>query len=122
MKRFAPLAIVLALTACGGRTAMPVASYQYGDEDKPCDTLRAEMAEIETKVAALMPKTQKTGKNVALGVAGAWLIVPWFFMDFTDSERIEVQAYQDRARTLNAIMVRKQCAGAATPPPTHAEK
>lgn len=116
------LMVVAALmTACAGRTPMPVASYQYGDEQKSCEELRAEMAGLDKRVQELLPDSQKTGKNVALGVAGAFFLVPWFFMDFSDSEKVEIRAYQDRAQALNGIMIRKQCAGAVTPAPQAAE-
>ena len=37
------------------------------------------------------------------------LIVPWFFMDFTESERIEAEALRDRYNQLLVIGVDKNC-------------
>lgn len=70
------------------------------------------MSQIDANVAAKLPDTQKTGKNVALGVAGLFLLVPWFFMDFTDSEKIEIEAMRNRYTRLNSIAADKNCGSA----------
>ena len=79
----------LLLLGCAGREAHPVSTYQYGDEKKSCKALEMELTFTEEKIQRLLPETKKTGKNVGLGVAGVFLIVPWYFMDFTKSEQIE---------------------------------
>jgi len=63
----------------------------------------------EEKIQRLIPETEKTGKNVGLGVAGVFLIVPWFFMDFTKSEKIEAEALRDRYNQLLVIAEDKNC-------------
>ena len=55
---------------CGGRAANPVMSSQYGDQNKSCNALRIELGQTEQELRRLMPETDKTGKNTALGVAG----------------------------------------------------
>lgn len=97
------------LTACGGRTAHPVMAVQYGDDQKSCEALEFEMANAQAEIARLLPKTDKTGKNVALGVAGWFLIVPWFFMDFKEAEAIEYQAYRQRYNHLASLAMSKDC-------------
>lgn len=103
------ISALLLTTACAGRTANPVSEYQYGDEKKSCERLRAEISNINSEISALIPNTEKTGKNVALGVAGWFLIVPWFFMDFTESEQIEINALRRRHNNLVAISAEKNC-------------
>lgn len=100
---------LLLATACAGRAPNPVSEYQYGDEKKSCGRLRAEISSTNSEIAALLPKTEKTGSNVALGVAGAFLIVPWFFMDFTEAEQVEVNALRRRHNNLVAISAEKKC-------------
>jgi len=46
---------------------------------------------------------------VGLGVAGVFLLVPWFFMDFTKSEQIEAEALRDRYNQLLVLAVDKNC-------------
>jgi hypothetical protein len=110
--------MALLTTACAGHPANPVATVQIGDEGRSCEALIAEMSQIDANIAAKLPDTQKGGKNAALGVAGLFLIVPWFFMDFTDSEKIEIEAMRNRYTHLNVIAADKHC-GAA--PSQHVE-
>jgi hypothetical protein len=107
-------AATLLLSACAGRTPNPVPQHQPGDEILTCSQIKQELMDNQTKVMNLIPKENKMGKNVALGVAGAFVIVPWFFMDFSDAERVEVQAYQLRDNWLRALSSKKKCA--ALPP------
>ena len=99
----------LMLLGCAGREAHPVSTYQYGDEKKSCKALEMELTFTEEKIQRLIPETEKTGKNVGLGVAGVLLIVPWFFMDFTKSEQIEAEALRDRYNQLLVIAEDKNC-------------
>ena len=101
--------LIFALASCGGRTANPVASYQPGDEKRSCDGLRMEIADNEQDISKLIPFEDATGKNVALGVAGAFLIVPWFFMDFKDAEKIEIKALRRRNQWLREVASNKDC-------------
>ena len=110
MKNTAILFIVISLVfGCAGRAANPVLADQTGDNKKSCQSIETEMRFIETEIKRLMPETDKTGKNVGLGIAGALLIVPLFFMDLTESEKIEVNAYRQRYNRLNMLGTDKDC-------------
>lgn len=100
---------VLFVTACGGRTPYPVMAQQYGDQDKDCKTLEYEIRSIEGEIQRLLPKTDKTAKNVALGVAGWFFLVPLFFMDFKNAEAVEYEAFRQRHGHLTAIAMSKKC-------------
>ena len=97
------------MTACAGKTPNPIPQRQPGDETLSCSALKQELMDNQTKITNLIPKQNKTGKNVGLGIAGAFLIVPWFFMDFSDAERIEIQSYQLRDNWLRTINDKKKC-------------
>lgn len=117
-KQTVAVAIVAVLmTGCAGRAANPVMVQQYGDQSKSCQALEMDMAFVESEVQRLVPKTEKTGSNVALGVAGAFLLVPWFFMDFSQSEQVEVNAYRQRYNHLAMIAMDKGCATERKPIP-----
>ena len=103
------------LVACGGRAPNPVAAYQPGDETRSCTGLQAEIAQNEAEIAKRLPGEDATGKNVALGVTGAFLVVPLFFMDFKDGERIEIDAYRKRNLWLREVAHNNGCSLA---PPT----
>lgn len=110
MKKITALCLLVAfLTGCAGRPANPVMVDQVGDAKKSCASLEAEMKTAESEIARLLPQTDKKGKNIGLGVAGAFLLVPLFFMDLTESEKIEVEAYRQRYNRLKIIAVDKGC-------------
>jgi hypothetical protein len=56
-----------------------------------------------------MPETSKAGMNTFLAVTGVFLIFPWFFMDMTDSEKIEIKAYKERYMELDKLGGVKDC-------------
>lgn len=108
-RQLSVLAIFALLAGCAGRPANPVMVDQVGDTKKSCAAIQAEMRGIEGEIQRLVPQTDKTGKNVGLGIAGAIFIVPLFFMDLTESEKIEVNAYRQRYNRLNVLAVEKKC-------------
>ncbi len=97
------------VSGCAGRAANPVMVAQYGDDRKSCEALQMAMSQTQQEISRLIPDTEKTGSNVALGVAGLFLIVPLFFMDFSESEKIEVNAYRQRYNHLALIATDKKC-------------
>jgi hypothetical protein len=116
------LAVLSFLSACGGRAANPVMAQQYGDQSKSCEALKVEMIGIQQEIQRLVPETDKTGKNVALGVTGAIFIVPLLFMDLSHAEQEEVNAYRQRYNNLATIATDKGCkVNAASAPPAPAK-
>jgi len=109
MKLIAALTAVFFLASCAGRTPNPVLISQYGDEQKSCKALGLEMTDIQGEIQRLLPEKDKTTKNVALGVAGWFLIVPWFFMDFKNAEAQEYEAYRQRYNHLSRIAQIRNC-------------
>ena len=99
----------LILTGCAGRPANPVMVYQHGDEARSCDVLERELELIGEDIIALMPKTDKADKNTQLGVAGVFLLVPFFFMDISKAEQVEINALTKRYNHLLDISVEKYC-------------
>ena len=108
------LSSLILLSACAGRTPNPVPQHQPGDESLTCKALKLELMNKQTKITNLIPQQDKMAKNIALGVAGAFVIVPWFFMDFSDAERVEIQSYQLRDNWLRTLYTKKKCG--ALPP------
>lgn len=100
---------VLLLAACAGRPAKPVLVYQQGDEQRSCDALERELELIEAQILDLLPQTTKANHNTRLGVAGIFLLVPFFFMDLSKAEQIEVNALTKRYNHLVGIAEAKVC-------------
>ena len=101
--------LITFISGCGGRAANPIMVHQYGDEAKSCKALKRELEFIESEVNRLVPETKKAGTNTALGVAGVFLIVPWFFMDFSKAEQIELNALRQRYNHLVILSDEKDC-------------
>jgi hypothetical protein len=105
------------LSACAGRSAHPVMVYQHEDETRSCAELKRELELIEAKVAQLIPETDKADKNTKLGVAGIFLLVPFFFMDLSKAEQIEVNALIKRYNHLIDIGEANGCGFVREPIP-----
>lgn len=99
------------LAGCAGRAAAPVSQYQMGDEKKPCEHLRGEIAEIDANIARKTQTVQnRYGGNAALAVAGMFLFWPaLFFMDLSEADKTELEAMRQRRNALTRICVDKDC-------------
>ncbi len=102
------------MTGCAGREANLVQIRQLGDEQKTCEALRSEIYFIDNEIARLLPKSDKTGSNIALGAAGIFFIIPLFFMDLKQGEKKEIEAYRQRYNHLLMITQQRDC---KLPPP-----
>ena len=103
------LLAALVVMGCAGRPADPVMVYQPGDDARSCDAMERELELIEDDIRDLLPKTDKADKNTRLGVAGIFLLVPFFFMDLSKAEQIEVNALTKRYNHLLLIGEEKDC-------------
>jgi len=121
-KALVPLVMAAVVTTygCAGRTPNPVAAYELGDDRKSCSALKAELSHVDAEITAKLPDVDKTGRNVALGVAGAFFLVPWFFMDLSKADQVEVEALRRRHNNLLILSAEKNCGveAQAIPDPT----
>ncbi len=77
------IAVLFFLVAgCGGRIANPAAEYQYGDDNKNCNHLKAELAQINNDIV-IKKQAQSTASasNVGIFVVGLFIWPVWFAMD-----------------------------------------
>jgi hypothetical protein len=99
---------------CASSTANPVPVAQVGDETKSCDAIANEMQKMITaQIEADSNKDKQIGTNAALGVAGLFLIVPWFFMDLGGANTAEQKAAKARYERLQQMQVDKKCPATA---------
>ena len=101
--------IVFSSISCAGRTANPVPTYQPGDNSLSCSGLRITMSNVQAEIDRIAPNASKTGSNTALGVAGAFFIIPLFFMDFSGADEIELNAYRRRYNHLVVLYNESGC-------------
>jgi hypothetical protein len=103
------LCFVVFFAGCAGRTANPVPIYIPGDENRNCESLKTEVVQLQKDMAAMLPKTDKFGTNALWATAGVFLIVPFFFMDMKDAEKIEFEAMRQRHNRLLDLLQTKNC-------------
>ncbi len=97
------LSVLIFLSGCAGRTANPIAAYLPGDETRSCEGLKAEIAQLQVDMARILPKTDKGLTNALWALGGCVVIVPFFFMDLKDAEKIEFEAMRTRHNRLLLI-------------------
>jgi len=109
-KLIAALLVTSVLTGCANTTANPVQLAQVGDETKSCRAIMNEMQEMKNAaLTAEGDRNKQVGNNVALGVAGAFLLVPWFFMDTGNAATVEQKAAQARYKRLQSMAEERKC-------------
>jgi|AntAceMinimDraft_13_1070369.scaffolds.fasta_scaffold21349_2 hypothetical protein len=115
------LTLSLINAGCVSSTPNPVPLAQVGDETKSCNAITNEMQQmINKRLEAEGDRNAQVGGNVALGVLGVFLIVPWFFMDTGNAATVEERAAQSRFDRLQQMAIDRQCPTVPTyqPPAT----
>ena len=96
--------------SCAGRAAHPVQIAQSGDVKKACKSLRKETKQIKRNIRRMIPAVKKADKKrTLLMLSGGLLIVPWFFLDLTDADKIEANAQRARYNYLVDRGVKRNC-------------
>jgi hypothetical protein len=111
MKEMLSIVLVFSIffAGCAGREGNPIAAYQPNDEKRDCASLEAEMAQLDTQIATLLPKSNKAPWNTLMIVTGIFVIVPFFFMDLKNGEQVELQACRQRRNALALIAAQNGC-------------
>jgi hypothetical protein len=110
IKKIITLFLVISIVGCSTTTPNTVPVAQVGDESKSCDAIANEMQlMVTTKTTAEADQNKQVASNVALGVLGAFLIVPWFFMDLGGAHTAEQKAAQARYERLQQMQIDKKC-------------
>jgi hypothetical protein len=115
------LMLALAATAaCAGRAPQTVAVVQDRDRYADCSAVMAEIRANNDQIGQLGREDGgKVAQNVAAGVAGVFIPVLWFAMDFQDASGKEGRALSQRNQYL-ATLAAQRCghlAAEAAPPP-----
>jgi hypothetical protein len=105
------LLLLLLITSCAGRQAQPVQVVRSSDLQLSCANLDQEQLVLDSEARKLAGETDKTAKNASLAVAGVFLIVPYFFIDLSEAEEIELNALRARYMRLQRLKEMKSCAG-----------
>ncbi len=110
MRMLVIVALGVALVGCAGRSPAPVAVVQPTDRYMDCTAILTEVQANNEKVKQLASdKGLKTTQNVAAGVAGIFIPVLWFGMDFQGTADTEITALQSRQQYLSMMADQKRC-------------
>jgi hypothetical protein len=114
-RKFQPVFVLIVIVlffvqGCAGRAAHPVQVAQSGDNKKTCKSLRKETKKIRQKVKKMIPAVKKADKKrTLLMLSGGLLIVPLFFLDLSDADKIETNAKRARHNYLIDIAKKSNC-------------
>ena len=102
--------VLFFVQGCAGRAAHPVKVAQSGDAKKACKSLRKETKQIRRDIKKMMPAVKKADKKrTLLMLSGGLLIIPWFFLDLSDADKIETNAKRARHNYLVDRGVKRNC-------------
>jgi hypothetical protein len=114
-RKFQPVFVLIIVVlffvqGCAGRAVNPVNVAQSGDVKKACTLLRKEAKQIRQNIKKMIPAVKKADKKrTLLMVSGGLLIVPWFFLDLTDADKIETNAQRARHNYLIDVAKKRNC-------------
>jgi hypothetical protein len=110
------MAFGLAVSACAGRDAQPVATVQPQDAYSDCTMIQAEISANNEKAKQLADEhDQKIAQNVVAGVVGVVVWPVWFGMDMKGAAAQDAAALQARQQYL-AQLAAQRCAPGYRPP------
>ena len=105
--------IVVALffvQSCAGRAAHPVKVSQSGDGEKSCKEIRYEARKYRKNLKKMIPDIKAADKKrTLLMISGGLLIIPWFFLDLTDADKVEANARRARHNYLLDVAKKHSC-------------
>ena len=114
-RKFQPVLVLIVVVlffvqGCAGRAAHPVQVAQSGDLKKACKSLRKETKKIRQNIKRMIPAVKKADKKrTLLMLSGGLLIVPWFFLDLSDADKIEANAKRARHNYLVDVAKKRNC-------------
>jgi hypothetical protein len=115
MKVHLTAALGVLLVGCAGRSPAPVAVVQPQDRFTNCTAIMAEVQANNQRISELgSEQGAKVAQNVAAGVAGLFIPILWFGMDFQGNAGTEQTALQARQQYL-ASLVEERCKRQGTP-------
>jgi uncharacterized protein YcfL len=104
------LLCLLSCAACAGRAPQPVAVVQPQDSFMDCTAIIAEVEANNRRVQELADEQGiKVAQNVAAGVAGIFIPVLWFGMDWQGAAGKEAAALQNRQQYLATLAQQRRC-------------
>lgn len=100
--------LVALLGGCAGRSPAPVPIVQVADQYSTCAGLTAEIAANNQAISALASEHGwKVAQNVVAGVAGLFIPILWFGLDFQGAASTEQTALEGRQQYLASLALQR---------------
>ena len=104
------LVVLFFVQGCAGRAPHPVQVAQSGDVKKTCNELRHETKKYRRDLKKMIPAVKAADKKrTLLMLSGGLLIIPWFFLNLSDADKIEANAQRARHNYLLDIAKKHSC-------------
>jgi hypothetical protein len=102
--------VLFFVQSCAGRAARPVKVSRSGDVKKTCNELQYETRKYRKNLKKMIPNIRAADKKrTLLMISGGLLIIPWFFLDLTDADKVEANAQRARYNHLINIAKKHSC-------------
>ena len=102
--------VIFFVQGCAGRAARPIKVTQPDDIKKTCNEIRHETKKNRRKIKKMIPAIKSADKKrTLLMLSGGLLIVPWFFLDLSDADKIEANAQRARHNYLADVAKKNNC-------------
>ena len=114
-RKFQPVLVLIVVVlffvqGCAGRAAHPIKVAQSGDVKKTCTELRHATKKYRRNIKKMIPAVKAADKKrTLLMLSGGLLIVPWFFLDLSDADKIETNAKRARHNYLVDVAKKRNC-------------
>lgn len=112
MKKIICAAVISAvLSGCVHNEPNPtIQEYRMGDNEASCEILHANKTNAERqRDEAHSAHNWQIGTNIFDGVAGAFLLVPWFFIDTGNGHEIDERNASARIANMDILLAQKHC-------------
>ena len=102
--------VIFFVQGCAGRAARPIKVTHPGDIKKTCNEIRHETKKYRRNLKKMIPAIKSADKKrTLLMLSGGLLIVPWFFLDLSDADKIEANAQRKRHNYLLDVAKKNNC-------------
>jgi hypothetical protein len=106
------IAFAFLTAGCAGRAPAPVPVVQIQDSGMDCLAIQSEVRANDDKIRDLGRESgNKVAQNGAAGVAGLFIPVLWFAMDFQGATDKDTAALQARQNYLGTLAAQRGCGG-----------
>ncbi|MDK6547941.1 hypothetical protein QP375_25990, partial [Escherichia coli] len=112
MKKLIAVALSASILAgCAHTDANPsITEFQPGDNEASCAVLHSSITTAQRQADdAHSAHNWQVGTNIFDGIAGAFVLVPWFFIDVGTGNSTDEKNAKNRVAHLRTLLAQKHC-------------